>query len=91
MAKQIWKFPIPITGEKLELTMPVGSEILHIAAQYDVGALWALVDSDPEKIDVVRTFHIFGTGHDVPSELAYVGTWLVAGGTFVWHLFEEEG
>lgn len=89
MAKQIWKFPLPV-ADSFELTMPVGAVIIQVHEQKGEGMLWAVVDTDPEVAEVVRKFRVFGTGHDLP-DLIYIGTWQMAGGTFIWHLFEEEG
>jgi len=48
--------------------------------------LWSRVDlmDDP---DYVRTFRVFGTGHDIPANYAHVHTWRDS--QFIWHLFEE--
>jgi hypothetical protein len=83
--KQIWKFPI---GNEAQATikMPIGASILRIAVQKDSGlCIWAFVD--PELALEDRSFKLFGTGHNVPGNFAYVGT--VDEGPFVWHLFER--
>jgi hypothetical protein len=49
-------------------------------------ALWFIVD-DARQATVVRTFHIVGTGHPVPTGVKHVGSVLMP--PFKWHVFEE--
>lgn len=84
--KTIWKFELEPFGEVL---MPVGSEILHVAAQGDTACLWALVDPAAEKEP--RGFIVAGTGHPLPDmAMEYVGTFHLYGGALVFHVFELE-
>lgn len=50
--------------------------------------LWAAVD--PQAPKVTRRFIGFGTGHTIPGELqlSFVGTAMLNGGAFVFHIFE---
>lgn len=83
----IWKFTFPVQDE-LVLSMPAGAEILHVEAQRgDVPCLWARVDSDAELED--RHFFLRGTGHPVEADWRHVGTFMLADGHFVGHLFER--
>lgn len=83
----IWKFPFPI-HDRLALEMPTGARILAVQMQGTAPCLWALVDPDAKPQS--RFFYIFGTGHPVPDKKigAFVGTFQMAGGALVWHLFE---
>jgi hypothetical protein len=54
--------------------------------------LWARVDPGADL--VLRTFVVFGTGHDIDPDkfagsLAHVGTVQLHGGALVIHIFEE--
>lgn len=83
--KSVWKFPIEIDRDTIEVLMPQGAVILDVQKQHDQVCLWAQVDSDAPQ--VARYFSVVGTGHRIPNgKMNHVGT--VQDGTFVWHLFE---
>lgn len=77
----VWKFEV----ESSEISMPKGAEILHIDVQRETPCLWARVDTDCEH--ETRTFAIVGTGHPCPSG-CHIGSFLMRGGDFVFHVFE---
>ena len=82
----IYKYQLP-TGVN-ELALPQGAELLHVDLQHGSMNLWAKVDTDRET--ETRTVHIIGTGHEVPQrELKFINTFLVNGGQYVFHAFEE--
>lgn len=83
----IWKFPIRATDE-FELVMPAGAEILHVETQREVPYIWARVL--PERPSVTRRFKVRGTGHQVDVDCKHVGTFMLAGGDLVFHLFEDK-
>lgn len=86
--KVIWKFPLEIEGHQT-VVMPQGARLLHVAAQGGKPTIWALVD--PKAIVVGRRFLLCVTGttpeNKYPAE--YVGTFLLAGGSFVGHIFDQ--
>jgi hypothetical protein len=85
--KKIFKYEIPVEG--VELDMPRGARILSCQNQHDNVCLWALVDPDAAKEE--RHFVVAGTGHPLDDSIVvakYLGTVVVAGGQFVWHVFE---
>jgi hypothetical protein len=89
--KQVWKYPITPT-ERQSLKMPDGAEILDVQVQRGSTCLWALVDGERPK--VTRHFVMVGTGHEIPEQdygvwRVYVGTFQLAGGDLVFHLFED--
>ncbi len=92
--KTVWKFPIPTQDGIIDILMPKNAEILHVADQYGQICLWALVDSDAEK--VIRKFRIYGTGHPLVVNAhtgyntydTYVGTAMQLDGKLLWHIFE---
>ena len=77
--KTIWKLRIPATDKQV-ISVPGGAQ-----------CLWALVD--PEAKREPRTIEIFGTGDPMPDfyERKYIGTYQLAGGSLVFHVFERIG
>lgn len=79
----IYKYPLKITDEQ-QIELPEDVRILTVQMQGGKAYLWAMVDTDAEKVK--RTIQIFGTGISVdPDGLAYIGT--VQRDGFVWHVF----
>lgn len=79
--------------------MPAGAQVLWVASQptYDSAVeeqprdgafMWAFVDPDAEM--VLRTFYVHGTGHPVSGGRKYLGSFMLAAGYFVGHVFEDE-
>lgn len=85
----VYKYPLEL-GAGLQL--PASAEILHVDAQGGQATLWALVDPDAEM--EVRDVYLVGTGHPMPELAAgarrvHLGSFLVHGGVFVFHAFED--
>lgn len=80
--RTVYRYVVPVNDEAhdIELSGP----ILYVAAR-SMGNVefWALVG---EQEPAVRTFQVFGTGHSLPHQAAYIGTALA--GPLVWHIFE---
>lgn len=93
--RRVYKYGIPI-GDDIRLMLPKGAQIVHVAAQ-GVPALggedpwvWALVDPSAQMEE--RHFRLAGTGHDLPDDgLTHVGSFMLAHGALVFHLFEVTG
>lgn len=88
--KAVWKFPITVDDE-FSVTMPVGAEVVHVDTQpVAIGRveafMWALVDPGAETEQ--REFYVHGTGHPVPDDRVYLGSFMLHLGSFVGHLFE---
>lgn len=88
MRKTIWKYEL--TGDHHTISMPAGSEVLTLDTQSGGIYMWVLVD--PETVpQVTRNFRTYGTGQPLPDEPGtYIGTFFLAGGSLVFHVFEEE-
>ena len=88
--KTIWKFSIE-AADLFGVDMPEGSEILSVQEQHGKPCIWALVDPGRKKVN--RTFCIYGTGHPVGNveSKKFIGTFQLAGGNLVFHLFELVG
>lgn len=90
MNKTIYKYELK-TEDIQTVTMPVNAEILAIQTQHERPYLWALVD--PNAKPEVRAFETFGTGHPVHCDMGvhriYQGTYQLANGALVFHVFER--
>jgi hypothetical protein len=88
IAMRIWKYGIPIQGEPIEVSMPIGAVTLHLAIQHGEPRLW--VKTRPHGPSVIRRFRWIGTGHDFDEGdvIDHVGTIQTDDGRHVWHLFE---
>ena len=80
----VWKFAIPILDE-FEIAMPRDAEPLFVGTQNDEPQLWARVV--PERASEPRKFKLRGTGHPVDMDCEYIGSFMLHGGTLVFHLF----
>jgi len=83
--KTIHKFTVGFGTNSIE--MPAGAKLLHVGAQGQspyACCVWALVNTSAPMVR--RHLCVFGTGHEVDVEAAYVGTTQV--GEFVWHVFD---
>ena len=86
---KIFKYELDIT-DKQHRSMPLGARVLSVQMQHNKIMVWAVVD--PDAVYVPRTFHMYGTGHDVPDDYEkykYLATVQNASGDFVLHVFEE--
>jgi len=85
--KTIWKFQFEV-DDNIEIEMPMGAEILTVGIQHGIPCLWALVDTEKDKIK--RKFELYGTGHPVSERhKKYIGTFQTREGYLVFHLFEQ--
>lgn len=83
----VWKYELRIDDEQV-VDMPRGARILSAQSQYEIVAVWALVD--PEAPREKRRFRIVGTGHAITDDVGdFVGTVQQAGGQLVWHIFVQ--
>jgi hypothetical protein len=87
----IYKYPFAIEDE-FDLELSPGAQVLRVAVQDSQPHLWALVDPEcPDDKKQTRHFEVWGTGlpMEEPEKRVHVGTFLMAGGKLVWHLFER--
>jgi len=82
----VWKFPFEVKDHVFAIEMPEGAEILSLQVQRDVPAIWAFIPK-PRAPKIERSFWICVTGGSCPPG-KYIGTFQLAGGQFVGHLFE---
>lgn len=89
--RRMLKYPLfdmgKVTDDSVTIEAPWPTDSQHLAMQGTRIMLWALAgDGLPTQ---KRTFLVFGTGHVIVGELAYVGT--VSDRSFIWHVFEKFG
>ena len=87
--KTIWKFAIPL-GDLVSIAMPRGAKIIHVANQFGMPTIWALVD--PAEPWVTREFRFAGTGHLIHDHHLgkHAGSFFMEGGSLVLHIFETQ-
>lgn len=86
--KTVWKFPLEIKDSQV-LSMPIDSLIVSVQLQNGIPCIWALVESESDCVDVL--IHTFGTGHEIPfGSRIYVGTYMLAHGGIVFHVFKKD-
>lgn len=81
----IWKFPFEVK-DAVTLDMPIDAQVLDVQVQKGIPCIWALVDPHAERCR--RQFRVYGTGHPVNVTGDHVGTFQLAGGSLVFHMFE---
>lgn len=82
----VWKFPLKVEARQ-QIPLPQRAGILHLDVQNGQLCIWALVSPSAQPVD--RTFHVYGTGHEIDgnADIEYVGS--AQQGAFVWHVFVE--
>lgn len=89
---RVYKYTIP-PEDYFSLDLPAGAKILTVQTQRDKPQIWALVDTGQQS-KVRHNFRLAGTGDDIKEDndsLVYVGTFQLAGGNVIVHLFEIIG
>jgi len=88
MNETIWKFELKADAYT-DISMPKGAHVLCVQEQGGVPCIWAIVNPSAEKEN--RRFRVYGTGYPLEiqwNESDYVGTFQIAGGALVFHVFE---
>lgn len=88
MNTTVFKYELPIvTGVDVE--MPIGAEVLWVAAQGTLPYIWARID--PSAPIAPRRFYVYGTGYQIAADLPqrHIGSFMLFGGAFVGHVFED--
>lgn len=82
----IWKYTLALG--QTSFLIPVESQFLSLHVQNDQICLWFCCDPKAEK--ETRRFVAYPTGVTVPAldDELYLGTALLSGGAFVFHVFE---
>ena len=90
--KTIYKYTLIEGVIEQELLVQKGVKILAVQAQHNQPRLWALVDPQEAETETLRLV-TRGTGHrhDDWDNLKYLGSYQTERGTFVGHVFLNEG
>jgi hypothetical protein len=86
----VWKYELRPARFEIEVAvdMPIGSRVLHVAAQRNDVCLWALVDPRIPRGLETRRFLVVPTGRGLTEDdLTYLGTAFVED-EIVLHVFE---
>lgn len=86
----IYKQRLQITGVQF-IELPRYADILHAGEQGGDLCIW--YKCDPSEPTRKREIHIYGTGHEMTSEVEYkhISTVVMSQGFLVWHVFEVLG
>lgn len=86
----IFKTSLVVDTEDAIYPLPLNSTIIRVEYQESVGpCIWYIFDTKDEEKLTDRVFRIIGTGHVIPDEYKYIGSFLMH--IFVWHVFEKKG
>ena len=83
----IYKYPVQMSAE-FQVVLPRGAEFLGVQVQNGEPQMWFRVDTSRDSVKQV--FSVVGTGHLIAPELSclpYKGTFQLADGELVFHLF----
>ncbi len=90
--QSVYRYTIPTEEDYFSLNLPKGAKILTVREQHGKPQLWALVKlvkhGEPNE---TRNFRLAGTGDPIkedPKKLNYIGTFQLAGGVIIGHIFE---
>lgn len=89
MSFSIWKYVISLDDE-VDLEMPKGAKLLHVAEQRGDVCLWAMVDTSAPN--VTRCISVRGTGHPCDESILrapHIGTVSLHVGGLIFHLFDR--
>jgi hypothetical protein len=86
--RTVFKYPIPATGD-VRIELPMNAKLVLCDTQ---GAsfnpvLWFEIERDNDH--EMRTFRVFGTGHDIPDGYEHMGSVNHEMTGLVWHVYEK--
>jgi hypothetical protein len=84
--RTIWKHVLDLQTNIIVIEMPLGAEILTAREQGSAICIW--YQCDPTQPMEKRKFVIVPTGGAAPDQAPYIGTVLLEGGMYVFHVFE---
>ena len=91
--RTVHKYDLPSIGtteDTFELLLPADARLLTVQLQYGEPKLWALVDTERERVPY--RLRVAGTGHPLDGDAlhTYLGTVQFAGGRLVFHYFSVD-
>ncbi len=89
--EKIHKYKLETTDIQ-HIEMPAFARILCVQVQNKEPHLWAIFDDVQEQCKHTRTIEIIGTGNQTTgTSRKYIGTYQLADGQLVFHVFEYTG
>jgi len=82
--RRMFRYVIPVDGKAHEVPL-TGDPVAVAAPHLKAVEFWA--EHDEGAPEALRVFRVFGTGHLIPDDAAWVGTCPRLHG-IVWHLYE---
>lgn len=87
--KKIFKYELKLEDSQT-VALPLGARVLTVKEQKGVPCIWCMVNPDETRI-LECEFRIVCTGQEISEtesdRLNYIGTFFLASGSFVGHLF----
>lgn len=90
--RTIHKFIVPFASQAVNELPPMPANpaapirFVGLDPRSGLPAVWIEVHTD-DNPDPGRRMVVYGTGHEIPPDLTYVGS--LIDGSFVWHVFEQ--
>ena len=85
MRNVVWKYPVKFGVQGI--TIPRSAVILHVAPQGGDLMMWTQVNPD-DPVSSDRGLAVVGTGHIFEGVAVPINTFLMDGGSLVFHAFE---
>lgn len=85
MARQVFKYVLSDVVNEVPTFR--GARFLHVDNQRERITVWAEVDERAEPY--LRRVHVVGTGYEIPTFGEYLGSVLMDGGSFVFHIYVD--
>lgn len=85
--RTVYKYSLSPALSNMPIEMPKGARVLYVAVQDGEPHVWAEVDTDASVERV--SFVVYGTGHEITGWAEYVGSFMLHGGRFVFHVWKR--
>jgi len=82
---RIFKYAVNVIDDQ-EIEMPKGAQILTVQVQDGLPWIWVAFTEGMETVK--RKIVLMGTGHTRDMPGVYIGTFQLAGGRLIFHLFD---
>ncbi|GGM53456.1 hypothetical protein ACFFX1_54890 [Dactylosporangium sucinum] len=88
IASRVLRHTIPVDDAWHDMQLP--GPIVHVATRHPYAVeVWTLhADTQPDTAET-RMLRVYGTGQPITEPVRHIGTAIMPGGAFVWHLMER--
>lgn len=92
--KTVWKYTLELSeGERHEVSIPHRAKFLFLKEKEGFMGQDARIDMwwevDTEQPTEIHTFHVVGTGNEIPHHSFYLGTTFFNRGLYVFHIYKQ--